>query len=101
MQVIRQDNPGMDQERMVCPGACDGAPQYVDMLGKQGIVMALQQIDREKPCPARSPDATIIWHPVSIVGGNMRRNSRCSLTPYELGQGYADWAVRGKSSIAL
>src|SRR5260221_9244808 len=61
MQMIRQDDNGIDIERIALSRLGDGVPKRIDMIDKQSLP-PLQQIDGEEPASAWNERAAIVRH---------------------------------------
>ena len=61
MDVIGQDDDGIDRKRIAFARLAHGYTEIIDMLDEQGAP-ALQQIDREEPASARNEGTAIVRH---------------------------------------
>ena len=61
MQVIGQDDEGIDREGMIAPRRSDRLAQQSDLIDEQGLP-SLQQVHREEEAPAQHGRTTIVRH---------------------------------------
>jgi hypothetical protein len=66
MQMVRQDDDGLDVERMAPPNIAERLAQEIDVINKK-TQAALSQIGREEKAAATDEVSPIVGHRVSIA----------------------------------
>jgi hypothetical protein len=60
VQVLGQDNDGVDTKWMSLPHAPKGTPQPINMFQEEAVIPSLRQCDREKPRSSRHKGTSVI-----------------------------------------
>ena len=76
MEMVGQDDPGVDRKRPGLAYRSHGTPQKIDMPCQQVVAMPLQEIDREKETPSGDAVATVVGnalHSFSVSRSSEKR----------------------------
>ncbi len=79
VQVIGQNHPAVDDERMRTPRVAYAGPQRVDVLRQECAAAPSQRVDREEIRPAGVPGASIVGHGVGWQEYGAMRCAYCAL----------------------
>ena len=76
MQVLGQDDEGVNPERISLTHLAHGGTQAVDVAHEQIVVTSFKQVDGEEIGAAGAPDASVVWHGGSVQQAARRLRNR-------------------------